>query len=88
MNTGQSNLDFVLEELKIDELPHLNGVKIKQTNLREKYSLMIIGVIDESGNKIVNPDPEFKLSNEHKIILIGDKNNVESFFVDVNINVA
>ena len=88
MNTGQSNLDFVLEELKIDELPHLNGVKIKQTNLREKYSLMIIGVIDESGNKIVNPDPEYELSNEHKIILIGDKNNMELYFADVNINVA
>ncbi len=23
MNTGQSNLDFVLEEVKVDELPHL-----------------------------------------------------------------
>ena len=49
---------------------------------------MIIGIIDESGNKIVNPNPEYELSNGHKIILIGDKNNMESFFVDVNINVA
>ena len=88
INTGQSDLDFVLEELKIDELPHLNGVKIKQTNLREKYSLMIIGVIDKNGNKIVNPDPEYALSNGHKIILIGDKINMVTFFGDVNINVA
>ena len=49
---------------------------------------MIIGVIEQSGNKIVNPDPEYELSNGHKIILIGDKNNMVTFFADVNINVA
>ena len=88
INTGQSDLDFVLEEIKMDELRHLNGKKIKQTNLREKYSLIIICVIDEIGNKIVNPNPEYELSIGHKIILIGDKNNMLLFFKDANINVA
>ncbi len=88
MNTGQSNLDFVLEEVKVDELPHLYDKKIKQTNLREKYSLIIIGIIDENGNKLINPSPEYSLSKGHKIILIGDKRKISSFFNDVNINVA
>jgi len=88
IHTGQSDLDFVLEELIISEIPHLNGKKIKHTNLREKYSLMIIGVVDKNGNKIINPEPEYELSNDHKIILIGDKINMDLFITDADINVA
>ena len=45
-------------------------------------------VIDENGNKLINPSPEYSLSKGHKIILIGDKRKISSFFNDVNINVA
>jgi voltage-gated potassium channel len=88
IHTGQSDLDFVLEELIVSEIPHLNGKKIKHTDLREKYSLMIIGVVDKNGNKVINPEPEYVLSNDHKIILIGDKINMDLFITDAAINVA
>ncbi len=88
INTGQSDLDFVLEEVNVDVLPQLIGVKIKETDLREKFNLMIICIIDESGNKIINPDPEVTLNNGYKIILIGDKRNMDRFFKNKHPNVA
>jgi voltage-gated potassium channel len=86
MNTGQSDLDFALEEVKVSDLPQFIGIRIKETELREKFSLMIIGVVDEGGNKIVNPDPEFQLGDGQMIILIGDKEKMDLFFSNISIN--
>lgn len=86
MNTGQSDLDFALEEVKVSDLPQFIGIQIKETELREKFSLMIIGVVDEGGNKIVNPDPEFQLGDGQMIILIGDKEKMDLFFSNISIN--
>ncbi len=82
IHTEESNIDFALEEIKIENFMSLNKLEIKHTNLREKYSLIIIGIIDEEGNKIINPDPDFRIMKEHKIILIGESNQFSSFFKD------
>ena len=88
MNTGQSNLDFALEEVNMCDLPQYIGNRIKDTGIREKFCLMIIGVIDEDGSKVINPDPEVKLIDGHKIILIGDKDKMEMFSSNIRINDA
>ncbi len=85
IHTEESNIDFALEEIKIENFISLNKIKIKHTNLREKYSLIIVGIIDEEGNKIINPDPDFRILKEHKIILIGETNQFTIFFKDNNV---
>jgi voltage-gated potassium channel len=85
IHTEESNIDFALEEIKIENFMSLNKIKIKHTNLREKYSLIIVGIIDEEGNKIINPDPDFRILKEHKIILIGQSNQFTIFFKDNNV---
>ncbi len=89
MNTGQSNLDFALEEVKVCDFPHQYiGIRIKDTRIREKFSLMIIGVIDEDGINAINPSPEVKLIEGQKIILIGDKDRMELFSSNIKLNDA
>ena len=85
IHTEESNIDFALEEIKIENFMSLNKIQIKHTNLREKYSLIIVGIIDEEGNKIINPDPDFRILKEHKIILIGQSNQFTIFFKDNNV---
>ncbi|NHZ84420.1 MAG: hypothetical protein GWP19_00890 [Planctomycetia bacterium] len=79
ISTPQFDIDLLVEEIEINNVPSLIGVSIVDSNIRKKYNLIIIGIKDEKGKFQLNPDMNYKLGKDQVIMLIGAKSNIKSF---------
>ena len=73
------NLDIVIDEFKLKDIDRYDGIMIKDSKFREDYNLVIVGLIDENEESMLNPDPHTILNIQHKIILLGSKENIDKF---------
>lgn len=76
-------VDFSLEEFAIEHINALNGKSIAESNLRENYGLLIVGIADGKGNSALNPGSDTILSSGQKIIVIGSLDNLTRFKDDL-----
>ncbi|MEE9573984.1 MAG: NAD-binding protein, partial [Candidatus Neomarinimicrobiota bacterium] len=79
ISTPQFDIDFVVEEFNINDVPSLIGVLIVDSNIRKKYNLIIIGIKDKKGKFQLNPNMDYKLCKDEVIMLIGVKSNMKRF---------
>ena len=73
------NLDIVIDEFKLKDIDRYDGIMIKDSKFREDYNLVVVGLIDENKKSMLNPDPHTILNIQHKIILLGSKENIDKF---------
>ncbi|HIB04864.1 MAG TPA: hypothetical protein EYO18_03910, partial [Candidatus Marinimicrobia bacterium] len=67
-----SDLNLTLDEISLKDLNQYDGVLIKDSNIREEFDVMIVGIIKETGESIINPAPDTILSNKYSILLMGE----------------
>ncbi|MBL7014294.1 MAG: NAD-binding protein [Candidatus Marinimicrobia bacterium] len=79
VSQSHQHVDLSLDEISLSQLTQFDGVSIKDSQLREKYNLIIVGIIDSSGNSTINPAPDTILKNENSILLMGNKENMDRF---------
>lgn len=79
ISTPQFDIDLVVEEININDVPNLIGVLIIDSNIRKKYNLIIIGIKDKKGKLQLNPNMDVKLEKDQTIMLIGAKDNMKKF---------
>ncbi len=79
ISTPQFDIDLVVEEIEINNVPSLIGVLIVDSNIRKKYNLIIIGIKDKKGKFQLNPNMDHKLGKDQVIMLIGAKSNMKRF---------
>ncbi len=79
ISTPQFDINLVVEEIEINNVPSLIGVSIVDSNIRRKYNLIIIGIKDKKGKFQLNPNMDYKLGKDQVIMLIGAKNNMKRF---------
>lgn len=79
ISTPQFDINLVVEEIEINNVPSLIGVLIVDSNIRKKYNLIIIGIKDKKGKFQLNPNMDFKLGKDQVIMLIGAKSNMKRF---------
>jgi len=79
ISTPQFDIDLVVEEININEVPSLIGISIVDSNIRKKYNLIIIGIKDKKGKFELNPNMNVKLGKDQIIMLIGAKSNMKRF---------
>jgi len=79
ISTPQFDIDLVVEEININDVPSLIGVSIVDSNIRKKYNLIIIGIKDRKGKFELNPNMNVKLGKDQIIMLIGAKANMKEF---------
>ncbi|MEE8341298.1 MAG: NAD-binding protein, partial [Candidatus Neomarinimicrobiota bacterium] len=79
ISSPQFEIDLVVEEININDVPSLIGVLIVDSNLRKKYNLIIIGVKDKKGKFQLNPNMDYELGKDQVIMLIGAKSNMKRF---------
>ena len=79
ISTPQFDIDLVVEEININDVPNLIGVLIIDSNIRKKYNLIIIGIKDKKGKFQLNPNMDVKLEKDQTIMLIGAKDNMTKF---------
>jgi len=79
ISTPQFDIDLVVEEININDVPSLIGVSIVDSNIRKKYNLIIIGIKYKKGKFELNPNMNVKLGKDQIIMLIGAKTNMKKF---------
>ena len=78
------SVDFSIEEVSVKNFNILNNKTINELNIREKYNLSIVAIINKDRSKQLNPGPDVMLSSNQKVILIGTFDNLQSFLLDRN----
>ena len=74
-----SDLNLTLDEISLKDLNQYDGVLIKDSNIREEFDVMIVGIIKETGESIINPSPDTILSNKYTILLMGESDKMDRF---------
>lgn len=68
------DLNLTLDEISLEGLEKFNGVKIKDSKIKEDFKILIVGITNENGNTEVNPSSETILSSKDTVLLMGDPN--------------
>ena len=72
-------VDLAIDEVNLTNLNSFHGVKIKDSTIREEFNLIIVGLVNGDGSYEINPDPELQLSADHTVMIMGQKDKLESF---------
>jgi len=75
----EKELDFVLDEFNVRDLDELDGLMIKDSQLREKYNVIIVGLKDQDAGTKINPNPHTILEPNQIIIVLGSKESIDTF---------
>ena len=75
----QTSIDYGIDEIKLSEFEKYDGIMIKDSQLREQYGLLIIGIIEKNGDVTVNPGSDHLLHRDQTIMLIGKKEDLHEF---------
>jgi K+/H+ antiporter YhaU regulatory subunit KhtT len=72
-------MNLTLDEISLENLTQYDGVLLKNSNIREDYDVMVVGIINSSGQTNINPDPETVLNTSDTILLMGDVDKMDLF---------
>ena len=78
------SVDFSIEEVSVNNFSVLNNKTIGELNIREKFNLSIVAILNEDGTKQLNPGPEINLTSDNKVILIGSLEDIKAFLTEGN----
>jgi len=78
------SIDFSIEQVSVKNYNVLNNKTIAEINIREKFNLSIVAIINNDGTNQLNPGPEIKINSEQKVILIGSLEAVKNFLIEEN----
>ena len=76
---ANTTLDLKIDEISLNKLERYHGISIKNSKMREDYELIIIGIINNNGENLVNPDPHTTLNKTDTILVTGKKENLIKF---------
>jgi len=69
-----------IEEIVVDELPEeLSNCNIKDLKIRQQTGCTVIGYVDESGELVVNPSPDFNVAPHSKLYVLGNDEQISAF---------
>ena len=78
------SVDFSIEEVSVNNFSVLNNKTIGELNIREKFNLSIVAILNKDGTKQLNPGPEINLTSDNKVILIGSLEDIKAFLTEGN----
>ena len=79
LSLHQNFVDLAVDEIRLKHLHNLHGIQIKDSNFRENYNLIIVGLINEDDTYEINPNPDTTLSEHHTLILMGQKEKLDLY---------
>lgn len=79
LKTPKLSVDLALGEYNLKDFNKYDNIKVRDSGIRENHGLLIVGVIDQDENVTLSPGPEFILQNTQMIMVIGNKESLESF---------
>ena len=74
-----SNMNLTIDEISLNGVQKYDSVTIKESRIREKFGISIVGIMDDNGKSIINPSSDQILTSNQTIILIGDVDKMNKF---------
>ena len=72
-------IDFSIDEISLKHLIKFDGIKIKETKLREEFNVLITGIINDKVEASMNPAPETVLTARDIVLIMGDTSKLTRF---------
>ena len=74
-----SKMNLTIDEISLYGVDKYDGVTIKESGIRDKFGVSVVGIIDDKGNSTINPSSDELLSSNQTIILIGNVEKMDKF---------
>ena len=79
LSPKHTDMNLTLDEISLENLTQYDGVHLIDTNIRENYVVMVVGIINSAGEANINPDPETVLNTSDTILLMEDVDKMDLF---------
>jgi voltage-gated potassium channel len=76
ITTRRQSLELRMDEMEICEGSPLIGKSLEESEIRQRYGLIIVAVKKESGKMIFNPVASYVIQSGDKLIALGEEDNV------------
>ncbi|HUH66379.1 MAG TPA: TrkA C-terminal domain-containing protein, partial [Syntrophales bacterium] len=76
LTTGRQSLELRMDEIAVGGGSSIVGKTIEDSEIRQKYGLIIVAVKKDSGQMIFNPLANYTISAGDKLIALGEVENV------------
>ena len=74
-----SKVNLTIDEISLTGVQKYNGVTIKESEIRNKFDVSIVGIMKSNGDSIINPSSDELLNTDQTIILIGEIEKMDRF---------
>ena len=74
-----SKMNLSIDEISLNGVKKYDGVTIKESGIRDKFGVSIVGIMSDDGESIMNPTSNEVLRTNQTIILIGDVEKMDRF---------
>ena len=79
ISPNNSKMNLTIDEISLDGVKKYDGITIKESGIRDKFGVSVVGIMSEDGNTIMNPTSKEVLRNNQTIILIGEVEKMDRF---------
>jgi len=79
LSPKHASLNLTLDEISLKDMDQYDNVLLKDSNIREKYDVIVVGIIRNNGDSIINPEPDTILNTTDIILLMGDADKMDKF---------
>ena len=66
-----SHLEMELDEFRVSGNSPLIGVPLADSNIKERFNLLVVGIKNSNGDLSFNPAPHVTIDNEDTLLVIG-----------------
>ena len=79
LSPKHAGMNLTLDEISLENLTQYDGVLLKNSNIREDYDVMVVGIINSSGETNINPEPNTVLNTTDIVLLMGEVDKMNRF---------
>lgn len=77
--TRSGEMELNLEDVTLGEDCRFAGMKLRDTDIRSAFNLIIIGVRKPDGRLVFNPGPDQELAAGDELIMLGSREHLDGF---------
>ena len=74
-----SKMNLTIDEISLYGVDKYDGVTIRESGIRDKFGVSVVGIMDDEGKSTINPSSDELLSSNQTIILIGNVERMDKF---------
>ena len=76
--TNSRNLELSMEQVKIENGSSLDARSLANANLRQRFSVVVVGILRTDGQMEFNPSPETTMTAGDHLVVLGSPSNLKA----------